>query len=173
MTTNYNFNSTSNFNYTTQNSNPQIQAINMDTKDYDKKIDFENSNLYFYRNIGLNFKPDNEFKDRYNNKLTENDSLLKRIKDLEVQLQSTNTKIEEIKDNLERQIENEKELKKAAETESENKIKISVKNEYENQQKEKNLNDKYKELKEKNVILEKEILLIYIEIIMKFKVILM
>ena len=131
MTTNYNFNSTSNFNYTTQNSNPQIQAINMDTKDYDKKIDFENSNLYFYRNIGLNFKPDNEFKDRYNNKLTENDSLLKRIKDLEVQLQSKNTKIEEIKDNLERQIENEKELKKAAETESENKIKISVKNEYE------------------------------------------
>ena len=159
MNTNYNFNSTSNYNYTikSQNSNPQIQAINMDTKDYDKKIDFENSNLYFYRNIGLNFKPDNEFKDRYNNKLTENDSLLKRIKDLEVQLQSTNTKIEEIKDNLERQIENEKELKKAAETESENKIKISVKNEYENQQKEKNLNDKYKELKDKNVNLEKEI----------------
>ena len=38
MTTNYNFNSTSNFNYTTQNSNPQIQAINMDTKDYDEKL---------------------------------------------------------------------------------------------------------------------------------------
>ena len=147
MTTNYNFNSTSNFNYTTQNSNPQIQAINMDTKDYDKKIDFENSNLYFYRNIGLNLKPENEFEDRYKNKSNENNSLLKRIKELEVELQKANTKYEEIKDNLEKEIENEKELKKSNETESESKIKISIKNEYEHQLNAKNLDDKYNIIK--------------------------
>ena len=38
--------------------------MNINKKDYDKKFDFENSNLYFYRNIGLNLKPENEFEDR-------------------------------------------------------------------------------------------------------------
>lgn len=149
MKTNYTFNTTSNFNYTpnTQISTSKIKGMNENRKDYDKKVDFENSNLYFYRNIGLNLKPENEFEDRYKNKSNENNSLLKRIKELEVELQNANTKYEEIKDNLEKEIENEKELKKANETESESKIKISIKNEYEHQLNAKNLDDKYNIIK--------------------------
>ena len=92
-------------------------------------------------------KLENEFVNRYKNKSNENNSLLKRIKELEVELQNANTKYEEIKDNLEKEIENEKELKKANETESESKIKISIKNEYEHQLNAKNLDDKYNIIK--------------------------
>ena len=57
-TVNYIF--TSNYNYKTKNPITEIKSMNIDKKDYDKKLDFENSNLYFYRNIGLNLKLENE-----------------------------------------------------------------------------------------------------------------
>ena len=57
-----NYTLTSNYNYKTKNPINEIKSMNIDKKDYDKKLDFENSNLYFYRNIGLNLKPENELK---------------------------------------------------------------------------------------------------------------
>ena len=55
-----NYTLTSNYNYKTKNPINEIKSMNIDEKDYDKKLDFENSNLYFYRNIGLNLKLENE-----------------------------------------------------------------------------------------------------------------
>jgi predicted component of type VI protein secretion system len=57
-----NYTLTSNYNYKTKSPITEIKSMNIDKKDYDKKLDFENSNLYFYRNIGLNLKPENELK---------------------------------------------------------------------------------------------------------------
>jgi len=80
---NYNLNNpitSATFNYNLKNSNSTNQKypIDIDTKDYDKKIDFETSNLYFYRNLGIE-NPDNEFREKYDNKLEENHLLLNRV----------------------------------------------------------------------------------------------
>ena len=60
--------------------------------------DLLSSNLYYYRNVGANFKDENEFKYRYDNQLQATNSLSKRVKELEVELQAANTRYDEMKE---------------------------------------------------------------------------
>lgn len=114
------------------------------------------SNLYYYRNVGANFKDENEFKHRYDNQLQANSSLAKRVKELEVELQSTNTRYDEMKDKLLKEIESEKQLRKETETSSMAQIEKYIKSETELKQQYLDLKNKYyeqahqlKELQEK------------------------
>ena len=157
---NYNLNNpitSATFNYNLKNSNSTNQKypIDIDTKDYDKKIDFETSNLYFYRNLGIE-NPDNEFREKYDNKLEENHLLLKRVKELEIEIEAANQRLEETRDTLERKLENQKQLRKDFETESSNKLKNCLKNEIDSKQSSSNIEIKYSELKLFNNDLEKE-----------------
>ena len=157
---NYNLNNpitSATFNYNLKNSNSTNQKYpyDIDTKDYDKKIDFETSNLYFYRNLGIE-NPDNEFREKYDNKLEENHLLLKRVKELEIEIEAANQRLEETRDTLERKLENQKQLRKDFETESSNKLKNCLKNEIDSKQSSSNIEIKYSELKLFNNDLEKE-----------------
>ena len=159
-TFNYNTNdpiSSTTYNYNLKNPNSTNQKLpyDIDTKDYDKKIDFETSNLYFYRNLGID-NPDNEFREKYDNKLEENHLLLKRVKELEIEIEAANQRLEETKDRLERKLENEKQLRKNYETESSNKLKNCLKNEIDSKQSSSNIEIKFSELKLFNNDLEKE-----------------
>ena len=126
------------------------------------------SNLYYYRNVGANFKDENEFKHRYDNQLQANSSLAKRVKELEVELQSTNTRYDEMKDKLLKEIESEKQLRKETETSSMAQIEKYIKSEtelkqqyldlknkyYEQSHQLKELQEKYEELTEKYKIMK-------------------
>ena len=117
--------------------------------------DLLSSNLYYYRNVGANFKDENEFKYRYDNQLQATNSLSKRVKELEVELQAANTRYDEMKEKLTKELENEKQLRKETENSSMSRIEEYIKKENELKQQLSNLNIKYGELKLANSNLEK------------------
>ena len=117
--------------------------------------DLLSSNLYYYRNVGANFKDENEFKYRYDNQLQATNSLSKRVKELEVELQAANTRYDEMKEKLTKELENEKQLRKETENSSMSRIEEYIKKENELKQQLSNLNIKYGELKLANSDLEK------------------
>ena len=159
MESNYNFTSTTNYNFNTNSNIPlslnQKFPYEINVGDYDKKLDFENTNLYFYRNA-LDSNQDNDFKDKYDNKLKENNVLLKRLKELEIEIETINARIEETRNKLSRELENQKSLRKASEIESSNKLKNCIKNEIDSKQNFSNIEIKYSELNLTNNDLEKE-----------------
>ena len=93
--------------------------------------DLLSSNLYYYRNVGANFKDENEFKYRYDNELQATNSLSKRVKELEVELQAANTRYDEKKEKLTKELENEKQLRKETENSSMSRIEEYIKKENE------------------------------------------
>ena len=124
-TTQYSYTQT----FKTNNFNPNTCDFDIDTKNYDKKINFENSNLYFYRNNLNSNDNEFEFKNRYDNQLNKNTSLIKRISELEIELENEKTRYNELKDKLENELQNERNLRKNLELKLNDKINEYIKNE--------------------------------------------